>query len=75
MTIDSLGLNQNTGVANTPPATTTSWAAKSRSTGRTSPRTASRRRPADPLFTGTFDNPNFAAVNPDYNQDLLMKPG
>jgi hypothetical protein len=31
--------------------------------------------PADPLFTGTFDNPNFAAVNPDFNRDLMMKPG
>ena len=31
--------------------------------------------PADPLFTGTFSTPNFAAVNPDYNKDLLMSPG
>src|SRR5262249_17886058 len=31
--------------------------------------------PADPLFTGTFDAPNFAAVNPDYRKDLLMSPG
>jgi hypothetical protein len=31
--------------------------------------------PADPLFTGTFSNPNFAAVNPDYGKDLLMSPG
>jgi len=31
--------------------------------------------PADPLFTGTFDNPNFAAVNLDFNRDLMMKPG
>ena len=31
--------------------------------------------PADPLFTGTFDNPNFAAVNPDVTKDLMMNPG
>jgi len=31
--------------------------------------------PADPLFTGTFDHPNFAAVNPDFNRDLMMSPG
>ena len=31
--------------------------------------------PANPLFTGTVTNPNFAAVNPDLKKDLLMKPG
>jgi hypothetical protein len=31
--------------------------------------------PANPLFTGTFANPNFAAVNPDLAKDLLMNPG
>jgi hypothetical protein len=31
--------------------------------------------PADPLFTGTFTSPNFAAVNPDVTKDLLMSPG
>jgi len=24
--------------------------------------------PADPPLTGTFDNPNFSAVNPDFNE-------
>jgi hypothetical protein len=31
--------------------------------------------PANPLFTGTFANPNFAAVNPDTTKDLMMNPG
>ena len=31
--------------------------------------------PANPLFTGTFSNPNSTAVNPDLTQDLLMNPG
>ena len=31
--------------------------------------------PANPLFTGTFSNPNFAAVNPDTAKDLMMNPG
>ena len=48
----------------TPTATTTSSAATSRSTGPTSRRAATRRRRPNPLFTGTFDNPNLAAVNP-----------
>ena len=58
-----------------PPATTTSSAARSRSTGPTSPRAAPRRRPANPLFTGTFASPNLSAVNPNLNKDLLMSPG
>jgi hypothetical protein len=33
-----------------------------------------QQAPPDLLFTGTFDNPNFAAVNPDFNRDLMMKP-
>ena len=31
--------------------------------------------PANPLFTGTFTKPNFAAVNPDPTKDLMMNPG
>ena len=31
--------------------------------------------PANPLFTGTFSNPNFAAVNPNNAKDLFMNPG
>jgi hypothetical protein len=43
MTIDSLTLNQNTGRARRRTATTTSWAASNRSTGRISPTTDSPR--------------------------------
>jgi hypothetical protein len=31
--------------------------------------------PANPLFTGTDENPNFAAVNPNPSEDLFMNPG
>jgi hypothetical protein len=75
MTIDSLTQNQNTGVENTPACNNyvlgggepINWAYITKS-GRS-------QAPANPLFTGTFANPNFAAVNPDTNKDLLMSPG
>jgi hypothetical protein len=75
MTIDSLSLNQNTGVANTSACNNyilggeepVNWAYITRS--------GKSQAPANPLFTGTFDNPNFSAVNPNLNQDLLMSPG
>ena len=31
--------------------------------------------PANPLFTGRLENPNFAAVNPNLQKDLFMNPG
>jgi hypothetical protein len=31
--------------------------------------------PANPLFTGTGADPNFTAVNPNLQEDLLMSPG
>ena len=31
--------------------------------------------PANPLFTGTFDDPNFAAVNPDSTEGPVDEPG
>jgi hypothetical protein len=75
MTIDSYNLNQNTGVPNTEACDDyilggiepINWAYITKS-GRS-------QAPADPLFTGTFSAPNFAAVNPDYRKDLLMSPG
>jgi hypothetical protein len=75
MTIDSLGLNQNTGEANTAACDDfllggiepINWAYITKS--------GVSQAPADPLFTGTFENPNFAAVNPDLTKDLLMSPG
>jgi hypothetical protein len=75
MTIDSLSLDQNNGVANNPDCDNfilggiepINWAYITKS--------GVSQAPADPLFTGTFDNPNFAAVNPDVTKDLLMSPG
>jgi hypothetical protein len=75
MTIDSLGLDQNSGVANTEACDDymlggeepVNWAYITRN-GRS-------QAPADPLFTGTFDAPNLAAVTPDVTKDLLMNPG
>ena len=75
MTIDSVTENQNNGVFNTNACDNyilggqepVNWAYVTKS--------GVSQAPADPLFTGTFDNPNFSAVNPDYNRDLLMSPG
>jgi hypothetical protein len=75
MTIDSRTLDQNTGVENTADCGNyilggdepINWAYITRS--------GQSQAPANPLFTGTFDNPNFAAVNPDTTKDLMMSPG
>ena len=75
MTIDSFNLNQNTGVGNTTACNNfvlggpepINWAYITKS--------GKSQAPANPLFTGTFTNPNFAAVNPDLRKDLLMSPG
>jgi hypothetical protein len=75
MTIDSLVANQNTGVDNTSACNNfilggvepINWAYIT-SNGVS-------QAPANPLFTGTFTNPNLTAVNPNVNEDLLMNPG
>src|SRR6266516_3379990 len=75
MTIDSFNQDQNTGQFNTGACNNyilggpepINWAYITKS--------GVSQALADPLFTGTFDNPNFAAVNPDFNRDLMMKPG
>ena len=75
MTIDSRTLDQNNGVENTSACNNyilggpepINWAYITKS--------GVSQAPANPLFTGTFDAPNFTAVNPDYNKDLLMNPG
>jgi hypothetical protein len=75
MTIDSFVRNQNTGVANTSACNNfvlggpepVNWAYITKN--------GQSQAPANPLFTGTLTNPNFAAVNPDVNKDLLMSPG
>ena len=38
-------------------------------------RNGQSQAPANPLFTGTFTNPNFDAVNPNDAKDLFMNPG
>jgi hypothetical protein len=75
MTIDSLQEDQNTGDTENADCDNyilggeepVNWAYVTRS-GRS-------QAPANPLFTGTFDDPNFAAVNPDPTKDLMMNPG
>jgi hypothetical protein len=75
MTIDSRTLDQNTGVENTAACSQyilggpepVNWAYITRS--------GQSQAPANPLFTGTIDSPNFSAVNPDVTKDLLMSPG
>jgi hypothetical protein len=75
MTIDSRTLDQNTGIENTAACNQyilggiepINWAYITKS--------GQSQAPANPLFTGTFSNPNFAAVNPDISKDLMMRPG
>lgn len=75
MTIDSFNLDQNTGVANTADCGNyllggiepINWAYITRN--------GHSQAPANPLFTGTFDNPNLTAVTPDPAKDLFMDPG
>jgi hypothetical protein len=75
MTIDSRTLDQNTGIENTRACNRyilggpepINWAYITKS--------GVSQAPADPLFTGTGANPNFSAVNPDFNRDLMMSPG
>jgi hypothetical protein len=75
MTIDSRTLDQNTGIENNSAcnnyvlggAEPINWAYITRS--------GKSQAPANPLFTGTFSNPNFSAVNPNLAKDLLMNQG
>ncbi len=75
MTIDSCVSNQNTGVDNTSACNNyilggvepINWAYITKS--------GVSQGPANPLFTGTFANPNFTAVNPNPAEDLFMSPG
>ena len=75
MTIDSRTLNQNTGVANTKACNNFILGGEEPINWAYVTRNGVSQAPANPLFTGTFDNPNFSAVNPDVNKDLLMNPG
>ena len=75
MNIDSRTLDQNTGILNTKACNDfvlggqepVNWAYITTS--------GVSQAPANPLFTGTLENPNFAAVNPNPAEDLMMNPG
>ncbi len=75
MTIDSFNSDQNTGVPNTAACDNyllggvepINWAYITRN--------GHSQAPANPLFTGTFDNPNLSAVTPNQAKDLFMNPG
>jgi hypothetical protein len=75
MTIDSFVSNQNTGVNNTSACNNyilggiepINWAYITKS--------GVSQGPANPLFTGTFADPNFTSVNPNAAEDLFMNPG
>ena len=75
MTIDSFVSNQNTGVNNTTACNNyvlggiepVNWAYITKS--------GVSQAPANPLYTGTFADPNFTAVNPNPAEDLFMSPG
>jgi hypothetical protein len=75
MTIDSLSLDQNTGVANNEACNDYILGGEEPINWAYITKNGVSQAPANPLFTGTFDAPNFAAVNPDYAKDLLMSPG
>ncbi len=75
MTIDSRTRDQNNGVENTAACNNyvlggpepINWAYITRS--------GKSQAPANPLFTGTLQHPDFGAVDPQANKDLFMSPG
>ncbi len=75
MTIDSLTLDQNTDTANNADCDNFILGGEEPINWAYITKDGHSQAPANPLFTGTFDTPNFAAVNPDLARDLLMNPG
>jgi hypothetical protein len=75
MTIDSLVVNQNTGVANTSACDNFVLGGEEPVNWAYITKNGVSQAPANPLFTGTLTNPNFTAVNPNTAEDLLMNPG
>jgi hypothetical protein len=75
MTIDSLTLNQNTGVQNTSACNNYVLGGEEPINWAYITKSGKSQAPANPLFTGTLTNPNFSAVNPNLSEDLLMNPG
>ena len=75
MTIDSLTTNQNTGVANTAACNNFVLGGPEPINWAYITKTGASQAPANPLFTGTFANPNLSAVNVNPEKELLMNPG
>jgi len=75
MTIDSLGLDQNTGATNTAACDNFVLGGEEPINWAYITTSGVSQAPADPLSTGTFENPNLTAVNPDVTKDLMMNPG
>ncbi|HEY1593852.1 MAG TPA: hypothetical protein VGF74_00540 [Thermoleophilaceae bacterium] len=75
MTIDSFNENQNTGVDNNADCSNYILGGPEPINWAYITKNGQSQAPANPLFTGTFDNPNLSAVDPDLNKDLLMNPG
>ena len=81
MTIDSRTQDQNNGAPGST-GTENTAACNNYELGGPEPinwayitRNGHSQAPANPLFTGTLSNPNFAAVDPNPTEDLFMNPG
>jgi hypothetical protein len=75
MTIDSRTIDQNTGVEDTAACNDYVLGGPEPINWAYITTTGKSQAPANPLFTGTFANPDFSAVNPNLAEDLLMNPG
>jgi hypothetical protein len=75
MTIDSRTIDQNNGVENTAACDNYILGGPEPINWAYITHNGVSQAPANPLFTGTFSNPNFDAVNPDTTKDLMMNPG
>ncbi len=75
MTIDSLSFNQNTNKLGTLDCFNYILGGEEPINWAYITRSGVSQAPANPLHTGTFDNPNLDAVTPDYSKDLMMHPG
>jgi hypothetical protein len=75
MTIDSRTLDQNTGTFNTAACNNYILGGQEPINWAYITKSGVSQAPANPLFTGTFSNPNLSAVNPNLSEDLLMNPG
>ncbi len=75
MTIDSRTINQNTGTENTAACNNYILGGPEPINWAYVTKTGHSQAPANPFFTGTFTAPDFSAVNPNLDKDLLMKPG